>query len=146
MSTAIVSQEALNLQNQQQHVVNQVEDWLSHYSITDKSHRTSQLSEFIQRCVQLKQNLECQDGTYIFRRSYPRMPFRDEKMQSLMEEVSSDEIVEYSIWPGLYKILQPGNWAVVEKEIVKTTSLRIDILSMTDESEGQSEDQSLDEI
>jgi uncharacterized protein YbdZ (MbtH family) len=63
-----------------------------------------------------------------------------------MEEVGSDDIVEYSIWPGLYKILQPGNWAVVEKEIVKTTSSRIDTLSMTDESEGQSADQSLDEI
>ncbi|KAJ6050330.1 uncharacterized protein N7446_005430 [Penicillium canescens] len=111
-----------------------------------RSHRTSQLSDLIQRCVQLKQSLECQDGAYIFRRSHPRMPFRDENMRSLVEEVGSNDTVEYSVWPGLYQILQPGNWAVVEKEIVKTTSSRIDTLSMTDEPEGRSEEQWLEEI
>lgn len=146
MSTAIVSQEALNLQNQQQYIVNQVEDAFSHYSITDKSHRTSQLSDLIRRCVQLKQSLEYQDGVYIFLRSHPRMPFRDENMRRLAEEAGSNDTVEYSVWPGLYKILQPGNWAVVEKEIVKTMSSRIETLSMTDESEGQSECQWLEEI
>jgi uncharacterized protein YbdZ (MbtH family) len=74
------------------------------------------------------------------------MPFRDENMRSLVEEVGSNDTVEYSVWPGLYKILQPGHWAVVEKEIVKTTPSRNDTLSMTDELEGQSEDQWLEEI
>ncbi|KAJ6068392.1 hypothetical protein N7499_010279 [Penicillium canescens] len=115
-------------------------------TIYHRSHRTSQLSDLIQRCVQLKQSLECQDGAYIFRRSHPRMPFRDENMRSLVEEVGSNDTVEYSVWPGLYQILQPGNWAVVEKEIVKTTSSRIDTLSMTDEPEGRSEEQWLEEI
>ncbi|KAJ5769745.1 uncharacterized protein N7511_001796 [Penicillium nucicola] len=140
---SIASQEALNLQNQQQKIVDQVEEWFADYSITDTLQRASQLSDLIQRCVQLKQNLECQEGIYIFRRSHPRMPYRDEKMRILIEEVGLDETIDYSVWPGLYKIQQPGNWVVIEKEIVKI-SAATDIVSITDDSEGQTEDQLLE--
>ncbi|KAJ5296195.1 hypothetical protein N7508_011016 [Penicillium antarcticum] len=140
-SHLVALEKPVELQIQQQRIVNQVEDWFSQYSTTDKLQRTNQLNNLIQRCIQLKQNIECQDGIYILRSSHPRMPFRDQNMRSLMEEAGANETVDYSVWPGLFKILQPGNWSVIEKEIVKTSSSSFNTLSLTTESEGQSEDQ-----
>jgi hypothetical protein len=144
MSTAIATQEAGVLEGQQQYIVDQVEVWFSLYSITCQAQRTSQLGDLIQRCIQLKQSLECQEGTYIFRRSHPQMPFREENMRSLIDNVELNETVEYSVWPGLYKILQPGKWAVIEQEIVKSTTSSADIVSLNDDLEDESEDQLLE--
>jgi hypothetical protein len=53
------------------------------------------------------------------------MPFRDERMCGLTEETNPNAWLEFSLWPCLNKINPSGEWSVVEREIVKTSSFLV---------------------
>lgn len=79
-----------------------------------------QLKSLIWRCIELKQKLEHQDRSYIFWTSVPGCPLRSDSMSSFTQDSSPGDAVQCSLWPAVCKIIEPGNWEVVVKEIVHT--------------------------
>ncbi|KGO76317.1 hypothetical protein PITC_037430 [Penicillium italicum] len=147
MSTAILSLEAPGLQEQCKWIIEKVEACFGRYAVTAKSKRMQQLYDIIARCINFKHKLDCQEDRYIFWGSYQYgLPFRDEKMRTLTGEESSDGLVQASLWPGLYKIVQKGEWSIVEKEIVKKIAPVTPSVEMSDDMESHKGDPGLDEI
>lgn len=132
MSIATVSLEIPTLQAKCNQIVDQTERLFGQYSITDRTKRLEQLHYILWRCIQFKQKLECQDHTYMLWRSHSQTPFREKRMCSLTE-MDPDEWVELSLWPCLNKINASGEWCVIEKEIVKTSSLSIFLVDPSDD-------------
>ncbi|KAJ5365516.1 hypothetical protein N7517_008402 [Penicillium concentricum] len=145
MSTVMLSMETQALQEQCNSIIEQVEVWFGRYAVTDKLKRMQQLHDIIARCITLKHRLECQEDTYIFWSSHQFGPFRDDKMRTLIEDDTSDALVESSLWPGLWKVIQPGEWCIVEKEIVTKIPPLVPI-EMIDEMESDQGDTDSDEI
>ncbi|KAG0161402.1 hypothetical protein Pdw03_3171 [Penicillium digitatum] len=147
MSTAVVSLGTPSLQEQCNLIIEKVEACFGRYATTDRPKRMQQLHDIIARCIKLKHKLDCQEDRYIFWGSYQYgLPFRDEKMRTLKEEESSDGLVQASLWPGLYKIVQKGEWSIVEKEIVKKIPPVTPSVEMSDEMESHKGDPNLDEV
>ncbi|KAJ5824732.1 hypothetical protein N7447_007072 [Penicillium robsamsonii] len=146
MSTVMLSMETHGLQEQCNWIIEQVEFCFGRYAVTDKLKRMRQLHDIIARCITLKHRLECQKDTYIFWSSHQFGPFRDENMRTLIEEDDSDGLVGSSLWPALWKIIQPGKWSIVEKEIVKKIPPLIPSIEMIDEMESHQGDTDLDEL
>ncbi|KAJ5502793.1 hypothetical protein N7463_005667 [Penicillium fimorum] len=145
MSTVMLSMDTRGLQEQCNWIIEQVEVCFGRYAVTDKLKRMQQLHDIIARCITLKHKLECQQDTYIFWSSHQFGPFRDENMRTLIEKDDSDGLVGSSLWPGLWKIIRPGEWSVVEKEIVKKIPPLIPFIEMIDEMESYQGDTDLDE-
>ncbi|CAG8890323.1 unnamed protein product [Penicillium egyptiacum] len=146
MSSAILSLETPSLEGQCNWIIEQVESCFGRYAVADKPKRMQQLHEVIARCIKFKHKLDCQEDRYIFWGSYQYgLPFRDDKMRTLTED-TSDGFVQTSLWPGLYKIVQTGEWSTVEKEIVKKIAPETPSVEMIDEMESHECDPDLDEI
>ncbi|KGO51255.1 hypothetical protein PEX1_002350 [Penicillium expansum] len=146
MSTAVLSLGAPTLQEQCNWIIEKVEACFGRYAVTDRPKRMKQLHDIIARCIKFKHKLDCQEDRYIFWGSYQYgLPFRDEKMRTLTEEESSDGFVQASLWPGLFKIVEKGEWSVVEKEIVKKIPPVTPSVDMSDEMESHEGDPDLDE-
>ncbi|KAJ9490632.1 hypothetical protein VN97_g2646 [Penicillium thymicola] len=147
MSSAILSLEAPGLQEQCNWIIEKIEACFGRYAVTDRPKRMQQLHSIITRCITFKHKLDCQEGRYIFWGSCQYgLPFQDEKMRTLAEEDTSDGFVQASLWPGLYKVVQNGEWSVVEKEIVKKIPPVTPSVEMSDEVESHEDDQDLDEL
>ena len=67
-------------------------------------------------------------------------------MRTLTGEDTSDGFLQASLWPGLYKVVQKGEWSIVEKEIVKKIPPVTPLVEMSDEMESHEGDRDLDEI
>jgi hypothetical protein len=137
MSIATASLEIPTLQAKCNHIVDQTERLFGQYSITDRTKRLNQLQDILWRTIQFKQKLECQEGTYMLWRSHSKTPFRKERMCSLTKATDPDEWVELSLWPGLYKTNPSGDWCVIEKEIVKTSSHSDFLIDCSDDLDFQ---------
>jgi len=137
MSKATASLESLTLQAHCKKIVDETESLFGQYSVSDKTKRLDQLCDILWRCIQFKQKLECQEDTYILWCSHPKMPFRNERMYSLTEKMDPEEWVELSLWPCLHKVNSIGEWSVIEKEIVTTSSLSISLVDHSGEMELQ---------
>lgn len=147
MSSAILSLETASLQEQCNWIIENVEACFGRYTVTDRPKRMQQLHDIIARCIKLKHKLDCQEDRYIFWGSYQYgLLFRDDKMRTLIEEDTSDGFIQASLWPGLYKIVQNGEWLIVEKEIVKKIPPITPSVEMSDEMESHEGDPVLDEI
>ncbi|KAJ5508773.1 hypothetical protein N7527_010916 [Penicillium freii] len=147
MSSAILSLEAPSLQEQCNWIIEKVEACFGRYAVTDRPKRMQQLHDIIARCIKFKHKLDCQDDRYIFWGSYQYgLPFREEKMRTLIGEDTSDGFLQASLWPGLYKVVQKGEWSIVEKEIVKKIPPVTPSVEMSDEMESHEDDGDLDEI
>ncbi|CAI7618014.1 unnamed protein product [Penicillium discolor] len=147
MSSAILSLEAPSLQEQCNWIIEKVEACFGRYAVTDRPKRMQQLHDIIARCIKFKHKLDCQEDRYIFWGSYQYgLPFRDEKMRTPTEEDTSDRFVQASLWPGLYKVVQEGEWSTVEKEVVKKIPPVTPSVEMSDEMESHGDNRDLDEI
>ncbi|KXG54454.1 uncharacterized protein PGRI_075980 [Penicillium griseofulvum] len=146
MSTAILSLETDLLQDRCNRIIETVETCFGPYAVTDRTKRMQQLHDIIARCIRLKHKLQCQEDTYIFWSHKYGVPFRDENMRTPTEENTSDGIVKSSLWPGLWKIIRPGEWSIVEKEMVNTLSPLTPSIEMIDELECHQDDTDSDEI
>lgn len=140
MSTAIVSLEGDSLNDQCRWIVQQEENLFGHCAISDCANRTQQLYEIVKRCVLFKHKLECQADTYIFWCSLCRMPFRDEKMRTPNDDQFPCGDIEVSLWPMLSKVVNKGEWVVVEKEMVKILPEVSPLMEFSDEGELDSHD------
>lgn len=101
-------------------IVRIVEYRFAHHSRTDLGTRTQELKALLGQSIEFKQRLECQGYFYYFWWSPPNRPFRPEHMASLTAEDASDEVVESSVWPMLFKAVPEGE-VIVQKELVRTT-------------------------
>ncbi|OQE93465.1 hypothetical protein PENNAL_c0005G10382 [Penicillium nalgiovense] len=147
MSSAVLSLETPSLEEQCNWIIEKVESCFGRYAITERPKRMQQLHDIIARCIKFKHKLDCQEDRYIFWGSYQYgLPFRDDKMRTLTEEDTSDGHVHTSLWPGLYKIVQTGEWSTVEKEIVKKIVPETPSVEMIDEMESHECVADLDEI
>ncbi|KAJ5207499.1 hypothetical protein N7491_001872 [Penicillium cf. griseofulvum] len=146
MSTAILSLETDLLQERCNGIIKAVETCFGRYAVTDRPKRMQQLQDIVGRCIKLKHKLQCQEDTYIFWSHQYGVPFRDEKMRIPTEKDTSDGFVKSSLWPGLWKIIRPGEWSIVEKEIVNTLSPLAPSIEMIDELESQQGDTDSGEI
>jgi hypothetical protein len=146
MSTAILSLETDLLQERCNGIIETVENCFGRYAVTDRLKRMQQLHDIIARCITFKHKLQCQEDTYIFWSHKCGGPFRDENMRTPTEEDISDGVVKSSLWPGLWKIIQPGEWSIVEKEIVNTLSSLTPSIEMIDELECHQDDTDSEEI
>ncbi|CAI7594440.1 unnamed protein product [Penicillium glandicola] len=147
IGTAMLSLETPGLQEQCNWVIGNVEACFGRYAVTDRLKRMQQLQDIVARCIKLKHKLDCQEDTYIFWYSHQYgLPFRSEKMRTLTEEDTSDGFVQASLWPGLYKIIQKGEWSIVEKEIVKKIPPVIPSVKVMNEKESHQDDPDSDEI
>ncbi|KAJ6179965.1 hypothetical protein N7519_010426 [Penicillium mononematosum] len=147
MSSAVLSMETPNLEGQCNWIIEKVESCFGRYAVTERPKRMQQLHNIIARCIKFKHKLDCQEDRYIFWGSYQYgLPFRDDKMRTLTEEDTSDGHVHTSLWPGLYKIIQTGEWSTVEKETVKKIAPETSSVEMIDEMESHEGVPELDEI
>ncbi|KAJ5542737.1 hypothetical protein N7535_005161 [Penicillium sp. DV-2018c] len=117
MSTAVLSLEKEKLQSQCKEVLEWVESSFAH--LTERQNRKAPLLGIIQRCIQFKHTLECQEDTYRFWCSKHQTPFRHDEMRRTNEDDSFEGLVEFSMWPSLRKAVQGDEWAVIEKEVVR---------------------------
>ncbi|KAJ5339949.1 hypothetical protein N7452_006677 [Penicillium brevicompactum] len=85
---------------------------------------SSRLKQILWRCIELKTKLEYQDAKYIFWYYVADSPFRSERMRNPMKEDATGEVIEYTVWPGIYKESKDGH-LIVEKAVVRTVPLRI---------------------
>lgn len=79
----------------------------------------NQLREILHRCIELKARLEYQESKYTFWTHVADCPFRPESMRNPMKEQAIGEVIEYTVWPGIYKESKDGH-LIVEKAIVRT--------------------------
>lgn len=122
-SSAALSLAKPALENTCGRIVESVESRFSQYSRTDPAKRIMQLKELLWQFVEFKSRLERQGPLYLFWWCVPGIPFRDERMESLTGEHSSDNIVEICLWPSLCKGLPRDDTdTVVVKAVVKVTS------------------------
>lgn len=105
-------------------IVYMAEHRFAHLSGTDYRKRTGELKTLLWQIIGFKKRLEGQAGFYYFWRSSLNRPFRSEHMVSLTADDPSDEVVESSVWPMLYKSV-PGGEVIVQKELVTTMQPRI---------------------
>ena len=147
MSSAVLSLETPSLENQCNWIIEKVESCFGRYAVTERRKRMQQLHDIIARCIKFKHKLGCQEDRYIFWGSYQYgLRFRNDEMRTLTEEDTSDGLVHTSLWPGLYKIVQTGEWSIVEKEIVKKIAPETSSVGMIDEMESHEGVPELDEI
>ncbi|KAJ5143426.1 uncharacterized protein N7515_002213 [Penicillium bovifimosum] len=146
MSTAILSLEEESLQRLCEYNLEQVDKCVAPSTLTDTPNRKRQLLDIFKRCIEFKHKLECQEDTYVFWCSKYQTPFRDESMRSIEEDETLGGLVEYSVWPCLYKVLQGNEWAVVEKEVVKRIAPPASLAETTDEEASPQESECLVEL
>ncbi|OQE25790.1 hypothetical protein PENFLA_c008G02483 [Penicillium flavigenum] len=147
MSSAVLSLETSSLGEQCNWIIEKVESCFGRYAVTERPKRMQQLHDIIARCIKFKHKLDCQEDRYIFWGSYQYgLPFRDDKMRALTEEDTSDGHVHTSLWPGLYKSIQTGEWSTVEKEVVKKIAPETPSVGTIDEMESHEGVPELDEI
>lgn len=100
-------------------IVQFVETRFSQYSTTDELKRTHELKTLLLQCVNFKEKLERQGHRYLFWWSVSGRPFDDGQMLNFTGETLRKGVVEYSLWPMLYKVTPQGH-QVVERELVTT--------------------------
>lgn len=101
-------------------VVSQIGYLLFNLVARRRESRMDLLKSLIWRCIELKQKLEHQERSYIFWTSVPGCPFRSDSMCSFTQDYSPGDVVQCSLWPAVRKVIKPGIWEVVVKEIVHT--------------------------
>ncbi|KAF9240321.1 hypothetical protein DTO006G1_8243 [Penicillium roqueforti] len=147
MSSAILSLETSSLQEQCNWIIEKAEACFGRYAVTERLKRMQQLHGIIARCIKFKHKLDCQEDKYVFWGSYQYgLRFRGKKMRTLTEEDTSDGFVQASLWPGLYKIVEKGEWSTIEKEIVKKIPPVIPSVEMVDDMESYEGNPDLIEI
>ncbi|RHZ59223.1 hypothetical protein CDV55_105127 [Aspergillus turcosus] len=86
---------------------------------SDPGLREKKLCELLQGCVDFKRRLERQPARYEFSYTSPGQRFISETMQSVTGQEGDGAIVEFSLWPGLWKgdvLLYPETvWSKMDK-------------------------------
>lgn len=101
-------------------IVHSVETEFSDFSTTDREKRTAQLQALVRKCYEFKKQLERQEYAYIFWCSPRGVAYNNESMRSLTGEEEAGKLVGLSLWPGLWRVVRPQEWEVVEREVVRT--------------------------
>lgn len=123
-------------------IVRMVERQFAHHSGTGYRRRTEELKSLLWQAVDFKKRLETQGDFHYFWWSSPYRSFRSEHMVSLTADDPSDEVVESSVWPMLYKSAPSGE-VIVQKELVTTMRHRTHFASEGSCSQGETGDESL---
>lgn len=100
-------------------IVRRIEHRFACHSGTDYRRRTEELKSLLWQAIDFKKRLESQGEFYYCWRSSLHRAFRSDHMISLTADDPSDEVVESSVWPMLYKSV-PGGEVIVQKELVTT--------------------------
>lgn len=141
MSSAEASLKHETIEADCDRIVHMVEHRFAHHSETDYRKRAEELKSLLWRIIDFKKRLEGQGDFYYFWRSSLNRPFRSEHMVSLTADDPSDEVVESSVWPMLYKSV-PGGEVIVQKELVTTMRPRTHHASEGSCSQGEARDES----
>ncbi|CAG7988188.1 unnamed protein product [Penicillium salamii] len=140
MSVGAINFGRSNLESQCQDITRRVRD-TANFSLAEREHHSDQLDCLLERCITLKHRIEYQEDSYIFWISVSGVPFREESMRDPLEDSPVNQVVECSLWPATRKVLGPGNWEIIQKEVVRTTPSelsRVSIESQTLEIESNS--------
>ena len=94
----------------------------------ERDTQLNQLRRLLERCIVFKHELEYQESKYLFWTSVPGVPFRGETMRDPLMDDATNAVVQWSLWPALSKVSEPGRWETIVKEVVRTApsqSLRV---------------------
>ncbi|GIJ99523.1 hypothetical protein Aspvir_001656 [Aspergillus viridinutans] len=88
--------------------------------------RQKKFTELLQSCVDFKRSLERQPARYRFSRTSSGHGFTSGTMQSITGEEGEGAVVEFSLWPGLWKgdvLLYPETvWSKMDEASVKDSN------------------------
>lgn len=100
-----------------------IDSSLSKYSVTETQMRQGQLRKIIAQCVNFKKRLERQEKCHGFYMCHPGVAYIPDDMQTVADAQSMKGIVEFCIFPGLWRRAQQGKYSAVQKASVWTRRL-----------------------
>ncbi|CAG8300865.1 unnamed protein product [Penicillium salamii] len=138
MSIGAINLGRSNLQSQCHNITRWVGN-IASLPFAERERQITQLDSLLGRCIALKHRIEYQEDSYIFWVSVSGVPFRGESMRDPLKGNPVDQVVECSLWPAIRKVLGPGNWEIIAREVVRTIPLeppRVAIESQNSEWES----------
>ncbi|CAG8933624.1 unnamed protein product [Penicillium salamii] len=133
MSVGAINFGRSNLESRRQDITRKVRD-TANFPLAEREHHIDQLDCLLERCITLKHRIEYQEDSYIFWISVSGVPFREESMRDSLEDSPVNQVVECSLWPAIRKVLGPGNWEIIQKEVVRTTPSELSRVSIENQT------------